>query len=150
MNEIKVLKKSEYPQALNLAWEVFKQYEAPDYPKEGIEAFHNSINDPSYIDQLRIYGSYDNNKLVGILATRSNGKHVALFFVNGTYHKQGIGRHLFEAAIKDNTTGQMTVNSSPYAVEVYHHLGFTDTNTEQQTDGIRYTPMLYTNPKIRI
>ncbi|MFR3251420.1 MAG: GNAT family N-acetyltransferase [Eisenbergiella sp.] len=26
---------------------------------------------------------------------------------------------------------------------VYHKLGFVDTNTEQLTDGIRYTPMKY-------
>ncbi|MFR3657622.1 MAG: GNAT family N-acetyltransferase [Eisenbergiella sp.] len=29
------------------------------------------------------------------------------------------------------------------AVPVYHKLGFVDTNTEQLTDGIRYTPMKY-------
>ena len=35
------------------------------------------------------------------------------------------------------------VNSSPYAVDVYHKLGFTDTDKEQMTNGIIYTPMIY-------
>ncbi len=36
---------------------------------------------------------------------------------------------------------EITVNSSPYAVEVYHKLGFKDTAVEQISDGIRFTPM---------
>ena len=46
--------------------------------------------------------------------------------------------------LKENSSNdEFTVNSSPFAVPVYHKLGFVDTNTEQLTDGIRYTPMKY-------
>ena len=38
-----------------------------------------------------------------------------------------------------------TVNSSPYAVPIYHKLGFVDTNTEQLASGMRYTPMKFIN-----
>ena len=34
-----------------------------------------------------------------------------------------------------------TVNSSPYAHEVYKHLGFVDTDNEQCISGIRFYPM---------
>ena len=37
----------------------------------------------------------------------------------------------------------ITVNSSPYAVPVYHKLGFVDTDVGQISDGMRYTPMKY-------
>ena len=36
-----------------------------------------------------------------------------------------------------------TVNSSPYAVPVYHKLGFIDMDSEQLSDGIRFTPMKF-------
>jgi hypothetical protein len=36
------------------------------------------------------------------------------------------------------------INSSPYALEAHHHLGFTDTDTEQLTDDMRYITMRYT------
>ena len=36
-----------------------------------------------------------------------------------------------------------TVHSSPYAVEVYRHLGFVPTDSEQVTHGLRYTPMIF-------
>ena len=58
------------------------------------------------------------------------------------YHRKGIGRLLFEKACSDNISGTITVNSSPYAIEVYHNLGFADTDIEQVTDGLRYTPMV--------
>lgn len=50
--------------------------------------------------------------------------------------------HLFALVCKDNTSGSITVNSSPFAVPVYHHLGFTDTDSEKVTNGLRYTPMV--------
>ncbi len=36
-----------------------------------------------------------------------------------------------------------TVNSSPYAVPVYHKLGFIDMVSEQLADGMRFTPMKF-------
>lgn len=137
----KALNNDEIQPALDLAWDVFQKYEAPDYSREGIQNFHNCLIDPDFISMLKCYGAFDGTKIVGMLATRCEGTHVSLFFVDGTYHKQGIGKKLFSLACADNKTGKFTVNSSPYALEVYHHLGFSDTNKEQLQDGIRYTPM---------
>lgn len=139
--QIGELRYDEYESALKLSWEVFRVYEAPDYSEEGVRAFYNFIHDSTHFNKLKIYGAFDQEQLVGILATRSEGSHIALFFVKGEYQRRGIGKQLFEKGCKDNLSGEMTVNSSPYAVEVYHRLGFVDTDTEQLTDGIRYTPM---------
>lgn len=139
--ETRELKKQEYAQALALAWEVFCEYEAPEYSKEGVASFKSTIDDAGYVSMLRIYGCFEGESLVGTLATRGEGDHIALFFVKGSYHRRGIGKGLFALARADNRSGRMTVNSSPYAVEVYHHLGFSDTACEQLSDGIRYTPM---------
>ena len=90
---------------------------------------------------LCVYGAFVHGTLAGVLATQSGGSHIALFFVKGAYHRQGIGRRLFETALAACGAGKMTVNSSPYAVPVYHRLGFRDTDAEQVTDGLRFTPM---------
>ena len=37
---------------------------------------------------------------------------------------------------------KMTVNSSPYAVPIYHKLGFKETDSEQIVNGLRYIPMI--------
>lgn len=123
--------------ALNLVWEVFLEYEAPDYTQEGIDAFYKSIHDEAYLSELTVYGAFSNEKLIGVIATRNNGTHIALFFVDGNYHRQGVGKQLFQTV----RTDKMTVNSSPYAVAVYRKLGFEAVDTEQVVTGLRFTPM---------
>lgn len=144
---IRKLRQEEIAEALSLTWNVFQQYEAPDYTQEGIEEFYKSIHDEKYLSELCWYGAFVQDDLVGVLATRSAGTHIALFFVEGKYHRQGIGKQLYQAARANNHSNMMTVNSSPYAVPVYHKLGFKDTGSEQVVNGLRFTPMeLNTEP----
>jgi GNAT superfamily N-acetyltransferase len=141
--QIKVINENELDNALSLVWKVFQEYEAPDYNQKGIDEFGKSIHDPNFLAKLTIYGAFTGSKLVGLIATRSGGSHIALLFVDGEYHRKGIGRQLFHTVIEKCPTAVMTVNSSPYAVPVYHRLGFHDTNTEQVVNGLRFTPMEY-------
>lgn len=142
--EIRKLNHDETLKALNLVWDTFLKFEAPDYSEEGIKTFNDCINDPSFIGALEFYAAFEHGKIVGVLATRSNGSHIALFFVDGKYHRKGIGRKLFEVVSKKNQSNKMTVNSSPYAVEIYQRLGFINTSTEQVMNGMRYIPMVFT------
>lgn len=44
-----------------------------------------------------------------------------------------------ESHLLENSNSEViTVNSSPYAVPVYHRLGFVETETVQFSDGMRY------------
>lgn len=140
--EIREMSELELERALELAGRVFLEYEGPDYTQEGIEEFQQSIKNPDYYGKLRFYGAFENGELRGTLATRSEGSHIALFFVDGRYHRMGIGRKLFELAKRNNSSDKMTVNASPYANAVYHKLGFVDTDSEQIVCGMRYTPMV--------
>ena len=92
-----------------------------------------------------MYGAFKGDKLVGVIASRSEGTHVALFFVDGIFHRQGIGTKLFQTVRKDCHSVKMTVNSSPYAVPIYHKLGFVDVDKEQVVNGLRFTPMELSN-----
>ncbi len=144
--QIRKLDDMQIDSAIRLVWDVFIKYEAPDYSRQGVEHFWMCVNDDSFMAQLTFYGAYENDELAGVLATRSSGSHIALFFVDGKHHRKGIGRKLFETALCEDPVDIMTVNSSPYATEIYHRLGFIDTDTEQITNGIRYTPMIYHKP----
>lgn len=99
--------------AINLIWTTFMQFEAPDYSDVGIQSFKSFIDNKEIIKTLEFWGAYDNKELKGVIATNENRKHICCFFVN----------------------------SSPYAVPVYRKLGFTDIDTEQLSDGMRYIPM---------
>ena len=75
-----------------------------------------------------------------LIATKDKS-HIALFFVDGRCHRRGIGRKLFEKALEENDKDYFTVNSSPYAKEVYEHLGFECVEDMQCVNGIRFYPM---------
>lgn len=139
---VRRLAPEEVPAALELCWQVFLEFEAPEYSPEGVAAFRASLDDKERVRKLNFYGAFDGEKLVGVLCMRAP-QHIGGFFVNAAYHRRGIGRRLFEAMRQDYEVQAFTVNSSPYAVEVYRRLGFVPTDTEQLTDGLRYTPMQF-------
>ncbi len=140
----RITDEQEIKSALALALKVFMRFEAPEYPKEGIESFKASLSSREYLEKLKIYGAFEVSKLVGIIATRLLGSHIALFFVDENFQGQGVGRLLFDEVLRDCHTEKLTVNSSPYAAKIYRHFGFKDDMPEQTTDGIRYIPMTYT------
>ena len=136
------LENIEKPTALNLAWKVFMQFEAPEYSQEGIDTFRNFINDKISTDSLLMYAAFENDEMIGVIAMRYDKSHISLFFVKDKYHKQSVGRKLFNTVLEKCESDHMTVHSSPYAVGFYHKLGFKDESPEQLTDGIRFTPMI--------
>ena len=128
--------------ALDLTWEVFLQFEAPVYSDEGIAEFRKSLDDKERTHSLQFYGAFDKDKLIGTLCMRAP-QHIGGFFVNADYHRKGIGRDLFERMRRDYDKQEFTVNSSPYAVEIYKKLGFEPTDVEQTVNGLRFTPMVF-------
>ena len=144
MFKVKNLQAEQLAEALSLVWEVFCRFEAPEYSEEGITEFKNFLNNEEEIGKLDFYGAFDKaSDIVGVLAMRKPS-HISLFFVKAEYHRQGIGRQLFEKILCDyqpQGIGVFTVNSSHYAVEVYRKLGFKLTGNKCITNGIRYTPM---------
>ncbi len=140
--EIRSIKDSEMKEALDLVWGVFLEYEAPDYTEEGIKEFKKTIDNINWINERKFYGAFENGKICGVIATKDN-THIALFFVDGILHGQGIGRKLYNYIEKLNHSKHFTVNSSPCAKEIYHHIGFKDLSEEQCINGLRFIPMEY-------
>jgi GNAT superfamily N-acetyltransferase len=135
----------------DMIWDVFSEFEAPEYSKEGINIFKDFINPQRLADDIRyngfkIYCCFEGDILAGVLALR-NQKHISLLFVRKSHHKKGIARELVRMIIEyiqkaNPYVHELTVNSSPYAVEIYKKLGFTATDTMQEKDGIIYMPMI--------
>lgn len=152
MGKIKIreLINSDLKPALSLIQEVFDEFEASEYSEEGIKTFYEFIEYDAICKKLenggmKLWGAFDGEIITGVIANRDIC-HIALFFVDKQYHRQGIGRQLFDVFknyVQDCDKTEITVNSSPYAVPVYRKLGFSDTDAEQLKDGLRYTPMVY-------
>ena len=134
--------------SLQLAEDVFMQFEAPDFTPRGVESFKSfiwgrrvkeMIKDGSFV----VWGCYCENQLVGMLAMR-DCQHISLAFVMADFHRQGIGRMLYSQAKKYATLHlkrKITVNASPYGLPFYRAIGFKETDMENVIDGVRSTPM---------
>ena len=151
---IRKVKSDEVEAALALALEVFMQFEAPDYDPKGVEAFKKDmVENPIFIENAKqgicpIYGAFDDDKIVALMGMRSSKTHINLVFTKKEYHRKGIATALFqyllEDVLKENPAlEEITLNSSPYGLPFYLHIGFVALDVEQEKHGIRYTPMKY-------
>jgi len=131
------------PEAIELIHRTFFRFEAPEYPIEGVKNFEAFLSDPDQMKALEFFGAFEEDELLGVIAAKENCSHVCLFFVEEKAQGKGVGRYLWEHLQKRSQAHRITVNSSPYAVEIYRHLGFRPLAEEQLSDGIRYTPMEY-------
>ena len=140
---IRRLSEDERQTALDLAWAVFSEYESPDYSAEGTEEFRKCLHDEGYLSGLHYYGTFDGEKLIGEIAIRPDRKHICFFFVDGRYHRRGIGTRMFRRLLEDYPNETITLNSSPYGLPFYKAIGFVPTDEERTVNGIRFTAMKY-------
>lgn len=108
--EIRRIQGGELPAAMDLCWRVFLKFEAPDYAPEGVEAFRAYLSDIEQVNHLTLFGAWEGQELLGVLA--AEGSHIALFFVDPAFHRQGIGRLLFQAYLAEGGWGRVTDRKS--------------------------------------
>lgn len=144
----------EVKSAMDLALEVFMQFEAPDYAPLGVDTFKKDIvENPEYLENAMrgvcpIYAAFDGDKMVALMGMRSNKKHINLVFTKKEYHRKEIAKAIFNYLLSDvmkenPTLDELTLNSSPYGLPFYLAIGFVPLSEEQEINGIRFTPMKY-------
>ncbi len=154
MCEIRKIYSNEVDEAIALIDKVFMEFEAPEYSQEGVNSFKRSITENKEfiakcrLGEIPVYAAFDdseNDKMIGIMGINAKKNHINLAFVKKEYHRKGIGTALFKYILQDisDDVKEITLNSSPYGLPFYLHLGFVKLSEEKETDGIRYTPMKY-------
>ena len=145
--KIEELKLESLEEAINVIEDTFMKFEAPDYSKQGIENFFKFANykiiKENLSKNMKMYVAKVNEKIVGVIGYRDNS-HINLLFVLEEYQHNGIAKSLYNLVLencKNANTKRITVNSSPYAHNVYLKLGFIDDNQIQEVDGIKFYPM---------
>ncbi|MBQ5970337.1 MAG: GNAT family N-acetyltransferase [Clostridia bacterium] len=141
---VRPLKAEETEAALRLAWTVFTEFESPDYGPAGTEEFRKCLHDEAYLAGIRYYGAFDGHTLIGMLGVRPEECHICFCFVDGAYHRRGVGTRLLERMLADFPNRTITLNASPFGLPFYLRRGFIATDAEQTVNGIRFTPMKYT------
>ena len=86
--EIRQLPANEYDKALDLSLDVFIECGRKDFDEEGLETFKNFIYNKQLVNELTFYGAFDGESLIGVIATKNEGKHISLFFIKPLSIKQ--------------------------------------------------------------
>ena len=88
--------------------------------------------------------AFSGSEFAGFIAIR-DGSHLFHLFVGRAHQRQGLGRRLWQQALRElctaNSEGVFTVNSSLSAVPVYRSFGFAPAGSTQSADGISFLPM---------
>jgi len=138
--------------AFELVGEVFSEFVAVDYSEQGKNTFESYLkkmlqDTPGYLEvgDKKVWGYYQDDEIIGVFAIRDIS-HISIMFVDKEYHRKGIAKKMFTVFLdelkKNKEVKQITVNSSPYAVKVYEHLGFVKMGEQCEKDGIVFTPMM--------
>jgi predicted GNAT family N-acyltransferase len=133
----------------DLVTSTFQRDVAPLYAQEGIREFLSYVDPVALRDRgsrnhMILVASQD-EAIVGVLELRDSC-HVSLLFVEMRHQRQGIGRLLVNEALRfirthHPETQEVTVNSSPNAVEAYKRFGFQVRGKLQVKHGIGFVPM---------
>lgn len=148
--EIRWARDNEWAPAMQMIWRTFLKYDGKDYTEEGIKNFFDFITD----DDLHVAflkGEYQmmvaltGGEVIGAGSIR-NRNHLSLLFVDGTYHRMGIGSailiRLCDYLQHEAGERYMTLKAAPYAVDFYRKLGFHVVKPEEEHSGIRVTSMV--------
>ena len=149
MDILELTDEKEIKRAIELANRTFAKFVAPSYSVRGRKTFRAFLHFKfeMYMTEMkngekRLWAVYDGDDMAAMMATR-NTTHLCLLFVDEPYMRRGIGRLLTDCLIEmlRGKTDVITVNSSPYAVGFYEHLGFVRTARAKRSEGIVYYPM---------
>ena len=131
----------------DLVEQVFNQFVAEDYEKEGINEFFRFANPDAIKERIRsgncVLVACQNVELVGMLEF-SLPDRIALLFVSARH--QGVAKNLLAKAVAKICSlnpglTKLTVHSSPYAEVAYQKMGFNKTGNTITENGITYIPM---------
>ena len=129
---------------------VFDEFVGKDYSELGRKTFKDYLDIKKIMERLaqqtsQWYFAKLDNEIIGVLEIRYQN-HIALFYVQKEFHRQGIGKKLIQhylKIMKQNNVNILTVNSSIYAEKIYAKLGFIKLGELAERSGIKFIPMAY-------
>ena len=98
---IRKINGDEVNEAIALAFEVFMQFEAPDYSPEGVDSFKRDIvENEEFIGSCKqgirpIYAAFDGDKIIGIMGMRPNKNILVWLLSKRSIIVRVLPRHCF-------------------------------------------------------
>jgi len=132
----------------NLICDLVEKFIAGDFSSRGRDYLLNTMTAEAISQKIqtgyRYHVAEANGTLTGVVAVRDNN-HLYHLFVAEQFQRKGIAKKLWQFAMKKclskGNTGEFTVNSSAYALDVYKKLGFVAQLGPKVKNGVVFYPM---------
>ena len=144
--QYRFMKAGEEVEICSLVIRVFNQFVAHQYSEQDKKAFLKYV-EPKYLSKRFYEDSFVlvaaiKEKIVGMIELVSNSR-ISLFFVEGHLQKIGIGKELLKKSveicrIKNPVLTEISVNSSPNAMDIYKKLAFSVMDSDKEKNSIRF------------
>jgi GNAT superfamily N-acetyltransferase len=158
--QYRFMEPSEETGVSDLVIRVFKEFIAHQYSQEGVHEFLKYVQPELFLRRSQknhfVLLATIQDKIVGMIEIRNN-RHLSLFFVDKRFQQRGIARELLRRSLKickleislkrSPELQEVSVNSSPNAIQIYERMGFRQKGYEQVNNGIRFTQMVLELPK---
>ena len=144
---IKLANNQDLPEINKLIKTIFLEEYLTKITSQGSDNFLKFISYESLLKRKnggsKIWLYKINIELVGVLEINREN-HIFLYFVKKKYRGEKIGKALFNY-VKKQISGDITANSTDYALPIYQKLGFIQTGIPKNRGGIIVSPVLYKN-----
>jgi len=151
MIKIRKFRKEDISEVALLIVNTFKKFNSKEYfKKSAIKEYLNQYDPKKHtIEELYekfkkstiFYVATSDNKIIGMIRGRPD--RITNLYVDGKYHKRGVGRLLltkFEAEAKKLKSKEIKVRSSLYAAPFYEKMGYKKTTGVRNFHGLKIYP----------
>jgi GNAT superfamily N-acetyltransferase len=123
---------------------------APTLSDAGLNHLLSGMTVPAMNERLsqgfQFFTAHDGERMIGVAAIRLPA-HLYYLFVTTEYQRTGVGqalwRHIRNWITETSAAPQITVNSSLNAVGAYERMGFRVSGPNEETEDVRYQPMVW-------
>jgi GNAT superfamily N-acetyltransferase len=148
---IRAMRLCEAVTVIALVKQVFDLFVAPGYSPAGVDEFYRYAEPVAFsarqdADHFTLI-SIEGQAIVGMIEIRGYD-HISMLFVDPAFQRRGVATSMWNRAREICLTHNpelktITVNSSPFAVQVYASWGFHAISGEVKKNGIRFIPMTF-------
>ena len=133
-----------------------EKYIACDFSPDGAQNLLTSMETKAiegyFKSGFRYHVAEEHNVLAGVVGVRDS-RHLYHLFVADEFQGGGLARKLWRIALdtcrQAGNTGEFTVNSSKFAVELYRTFGFVESGPPATKNGVTSVPMRFIAAKGR-
>lgn len=147
---VREMRSGEEEEVTALVVSSFHRHVGHELSRQGVDDFLRYADAPA-LAARRAAGHFTlvaaaGGALLGMIEVREN-RHVSMLFVDPGAMGGGVGAALYREAERRMLRARpdlerITVHASRYAVPVYERFGFHATGAEQESNGVRFIPMV--------